>query len=192
MLFVRWIFQVDGNDPMIDLIILNELGLPVVRQTIPEEAEHVSDYDSQKSHLEDVYDGEDGPIISNLVISVLVSVALLHPVEEQILRDEVARAQARNPQHLEQEQVSKYLLLLLSLIRQEQDPRDCRQRVEQKATIDYIAGRNFFQTGHHIVVLRVTERCEEVLQYFKAKHELAPVEYEPELFILFETEGHDV
>ena len=57
MLLVRWILEVDSNNPMIDLIILNELCLPVVRQTIPEEAEHVSDYDSQESHLEDVYDG---------------------------------------------------------------------------------------------------------------------------------------
>ena len=86
---------------MIDLVVLNKLCLPVIGESIPEQAEHVGDNNGKKRHLENIDDRQDRPIIRNLVISVLVSVAFLHPVQESLLGDEVARAQPGNPQHLE-------------------------------------------------------------------------------------------
>ena len=75
---------------MVYLVILNKLILPVVGQAVPEEAEHVCDYDREQGHLKDVHHGQNRPIICNLVISVLVPVALLHPVKKQVLWDKVA------------------------------------------------------------------------------------------------------
>ena len=64
--------------------------------------------------------------------------------------------------------------------------------MEQEAAINYIASGNLLQTCDHIVVLRVTERCEEVLQYFEDENDLDPIEDEPELLVVFKAEGHDI
>jgi len=87
-------FQADIDHPVVGLVIVNKVRLPVVRQAVPEEAEHVRDYQREQCHLEDVHHGQDRPIIRNLVISMLVvSVAPLHPVEQCVFWDEIARSQ---------------------------------------------------------------------------------------------------
>lgn len=177
---------------MIDLVVINKFGLPVIGESIPEQAEHIGDNNCEKRHLENVDDRQDRPIVRNLVISVLVSVAFLHPVQEGLLRDEVARAQPGNPKHLEEQQVAQYLLFFLGIIRKEEYPGDGSERVEQEAAIDNVASGDFFQTSDHIVVFRITERREEVLQDFEEEHDLAVVEDVPELLVVLETEGHYV
>ena len=179
MPLVRRPLQRHGDDPMIDLVVLNKLGLPVIGESIPEQAEHVGDNNSEKRHLENIDDRQDRPIVRNLVISVLVSVAFLHPVQEGLLRDEVARTQPGNPQHLEEQQVAQYLLFILGLIRQEEYPGDGGERVEQETAIDNVASGDFFQTGDHIVVFRIAERREEVLQDFEEEHDLTIVQDVP-------------
>lgn len=91
MLLVAGALQACLDDPVVKLVIVDDIGLPAGREPIPKETQNIGDNDCQQGHLEDLHDSADFSIVGNLVISMLVTVApLLEKVEDLFLRDEVA------------------------------------------------------------------------------------------------------
>ena len=86
---------------MVRLVIIDEVLLPVVREAEPEEAEHVGDDHRENRHLEDLHYGQNSAIIGNLVITMLVTVAGLHAIENLLLGNEIVGANSGDTQHFE-------------------------------------------------------------------------------------------
>ena len=88
MALVGWSLQIILDDPVSGLIIVEKFALPSVRKAVPEKAEHIRDDHSQKSHLDDVHDSQNGAIVCNLVITMLVAVTALEKVKHLLLGNE--------------------------------------------------------------------------------------------------------
>ena len=73
------------DDPVGELIIVEQFALPAIRKAVPEQTKHVGDDHSQQGHLNNVHDRQNRAIIGNLVITVLVAVAALEEVEHLLL-----------------------------------------------------------------------------------------------------------
>ena len=87
MLLIVWPLQSCVDHPVVKLIVVEELVLPVVGETIPEKTEHVSYDNGEQSHLEDMNNSQYISIIGNLVISVNTAIAFLHLVEQLLFWD---------------------------------------------------------------------------------------------------------
>ena len=64
--------------------------------------------------------------------------------------------------------------------------------MEQEAAVQDVALGDVPQPRHHVVVLGVTERSEEVLKDLEEEHDLAIVEKGVQLLVIVEAERHDV
>ena len=148
---------------MIRLIVIDEVLLPVVREAEPEETEHVGDDHCENRHLEDLHDGQNSTIICNLVISMLVTVAGLHAVENLLLRNKIVCTNSWDSEHFEYKQVALQLLLLFSIVRQYEPPWPECQYMEEKAVVEDVSFGDQFETVNNIVVLRIAVWCEELL-----------------------------
>lgn len=167
MLLIAGALQACHDDPMVELVVVNDIGLPSGREPIPEKTQNVRDDDGQQCHLEDLHDSADFAVVGDFVISVGVAVApLLEEVKDLLLRDEVAGTQAGDSEHFEEQKVAKDLLFSISLTGQNKEPRDIGQGMENEAAIQNVPRGNKLQTVDRVVVLRVTVRCEEVLDDF--------------------------
>ena len=101
MSLIWWSLQARVHNPVIYLVVIDKFLLPAVRETIPEETEHVRDNYGEESHLENVYNSQNRTIIGDFIISMPVFVTFLHLVEQLLLRDKVGATEAGNSKHLE-------------------------------------------------------------------------------------------
>ena len=101
MLLIRGSRQARRDYPMIRLIVIDEVLLPVVREAEPEETEHVGDDHCENRHLEDLHDGQNSTIIGNLVITMLITVAGLHFVENLLLWNKIVCSNSGDSKHFE-------------------------------------------------------------------------------------------
>ena len=157
---------------MVHLVVIDEVLLPVVREAEPEEAEHVSDDHRQNCHLEDLHDGQNSTIIGNLIITMLITVAGLHAVENLLLRNKIVCSNSGDSQHFEYEQVALQLLLLFSFVWQNEPPGEECQYVEEKAIMEDVSFGDQLETVNDIVVLRIAVRSEELLHDLEEEEDL--------------------
>ena len=157
---------------MIRLIVIDEVLLPVVREAEPEETEHVGDDHCENRHLEDLHDGQDSTIISNLVITMLVTVTGLHAVENLLLWNKIVCSNSGDSEHFENEQVALQLLFLFSIIRQNEPPWPECQYMEEKAVVEDVSFGDQFETINNIIVLGIAVRCEELLNNLEEEEDL--------------------
>ena len=155
MTLIGWTLQTVVDDPVGELVIVKQLPLPAVGKAVPEQAEHVSDNDSQERHLDDVHDGQNGAIIGNLVVTVLVAVAALEEVKHLLLRDEARGAKTRDSEHFEKQKVPLRLHLLLGVAGQDHEPGEDCQEVNDEAAVEHVARGNQLDAIDGVVVLWV-------------------------------------
>ena len=121
-----------------------------------------------------------------------IPVTFLHLVKKTLLRDEIGATQACDSQHFEQKQVTLCLLLILSVSRQNEEPRDGGKEVENEVSMQSVACCDHLETVNHVVVLRITVRGEEVLQDLQEEENLGEVQEGVHVLVTSIAEGHNI
>jgi len=172
---------VDHPVPLFRLI-RHQLGLPVVRETVPEQAEEVGRDHSHK-HLFDNLDNIDNvPVVGNLVVTADITVETLEHVEEHFVGNEV-RVDPHEPKHLEDHHISQVLLLqvkLVCLTGEYELVGERRKQVHQEIAVQDVVGGNFLEAVDTFEGLSVLVRREEVLHDFEEEQNLDKIENVPQ------------
>ena len=108
----------------------------------------------------------------------MVPVAVLEEFEHLLLWDEVGRAQTRDPQHLEQKQVTSNLLFFVGFTSHNEVPGEDGEGMNDKASVEDVARRNELDAVNGVIMLGVRVTREEVLNDLKKEKDLRPLQHE--------------
>ena len=164
----------------------------MIRETVPDKTTNVGDNDGQQSHFEDVHDCQNGAIVGNLVISVLVTVALLEPLKKTLFWDEVGRSQSGDTEHFERYEISLELLFFLRFVWEKEEPWNVGEGVEDELTVQDVASGNHLERIYDFVVLGVRVGCEEVEDDFNEEDDLTSLEEVSHVIVVLDAKSHDV